>query len=271
MTTTAPLSMPKPAVPPTGVTFTKKTMPIGSVLKKSERTHTDLTTQVMVTGNPVKRSTRSTIESSERREEILAVGKDGVATRVKVTYAVHRTETVEDGRSSNDHPITGKTYVVEATDDRPKVGYADGGVPSSDEVKEVMKDFRHLGEPDPFWHDLPERPLAVGEEMVDIERAMVERDRNEGLQRATVRFHGARALDGVPVGDFDLELSGRDEEHGLDLEIAGTVTLRISDGWQVEGDISGPIHMDTRRTEHGVAYTVTAAGRWHLSERLRYE
>src|SRR5207247_119227 len=90
----------------------------------------------------------------------------------------------------------------------------------------------------------------------------------QGIEKVTVRFAGARDVNGQPAGVFDVEASGKLMGR-MEAELTGTFALRQSDGLEIETDLEGPLHY-TQRVQ-GAEYVFQSTGRVHMERSSSYE
>jgi hypothetical protein len=263
-TTPAPVDAPSG----TGVRFTKKRPGVGTVSLTREHNETRLEIDVTVDG-AVHHSTNDTVETIERRAEILAVGDDGAETRIKVAYRTYQKE--ETGKGLVSSPVEGKTYVLEGHGGKlPSVTDDAGNPPPEAEAQVVANDFKHLGRPDPFWRGLPERPLAAGDSMDDMAKVVLADDAADGLEQVQVRFEGGHDVGGTPAGVFAVQLTGK-LDGATRVTMKGRVALLLASGWEAESEAEGPLDFSQQGTKNGKSFTVAAHGTLHIHKGTSYE
>jgi hypothetical protein len=250
-----------------GVTFTKKRPSVGARCVVREHNETSLEMEATFDGK-TNREKDDSVETIERRSEILAMGDGGAATRVKVTYAVHHKEA--SGKVSA-MPVEGKTYIVEGHGGKepPVVTDVEGNPAPGEEASLVAGDYKHLGRVDPLFHALPEHPIVAGDSMDDMAKVLLDDDAAEGLEHVEVRFEGERDVGGSPAGVFDVELTGKLFGESK-VSISAKIALCLSTGWEVESDATGPLEISQKGQKGGKPFSVVAHGVMRLHKETSY-
>jgi hypothetical protein len=253
-----------------GVRFSKKPPSVGSVSVSREHNETKLDMDITVDGK-VQHSTNATIETIERRVEVLAVGPDGAATRLKVSYAVNHQDDTSKGLVAS--PVEGKTYVVEGHGDKSPSSVKDaaGNPASAAEAAVVANDFKHLGRLDPAWRGLPDRPLAAGDSMDEMAKAMLADDASDGLEDVQIHFEGPGEANGRPAGVFNMQLTGKVSPDSPRVKLGGKFTLLLENGREVVSDATAPLEINQTQTKNGSTVSVVARGTLHIHKETTYE
>ncbi len=271
-TTSAPVSATSAATGGASgsVKFTKKLPTVGSVKVTREHNETKLEMDITVDG-VAQHTTNATVETIERRIEVLAVGDDGAPTRLKVTYAKNHRDDSDKGLVPS--PVEGKSYVVEGHGEKLPSAVADaGGHPAPAAERAVVgSDFKHLGRIDPSQRALPDRPLAVGDSMDDMARALFEDDKDDGLQEVQIHFAGASDVGGQATGVFDIQLSGKVAPNAPPVKMVGKFSLLVDGAREVSSDATAPIEITEHETKNGKDVRVVAHGTMHLHKETSYE
>jgi hypothetical protein len=264
----APATPSAPVITGAGVRFTKKPPSVGTVIVTRERNETRMEMDITVDGK-ARHSSSVVVQTVERRAEVLAMGADGAPTRIRVAYQTNHKE--EAGKGPVAAPVEGKTYLVEGHGgDAPSVTDAAGNPPSEAEAKAVATDFKHLGRVDPFWHGLPERPLAAGERVDDMAKVVLADDAADGLEQVQLHFEGPRDVRGSPAGVFAVQVSGK-LAGDTPVTVDGKVALLLASGWEAESDADIPLDISQQQTRDGSAVSIVAHGKMHLHTETSYE
>lgn len=178
--------------------------------------------------------------------EVLEIN-DRAPTKIRVTYEEKTERAKEDGEDKVQvSPLTGRTYVVEAVDGR--VVVTGEGPLSAVEETRVVKDYRRLGQPDPFVSAIPARELKAGEEVPELAATLAQE-----LSRASAGPDSAPPqveLASVKVKEltedrvvFDVVLTFIQIQGPLSAkaELTGTVSVFRDDGWPAKMALEGPL------------------------------
>jgi hypothetical protein len=259
----------KPASPSAGVKFTKTPPSIGTVSVTREHNETRLEMDVTIDGK-VQHSSNATVETIERRTEVLAVAADGATTRIKVSYAANHRDDTSKGLLAS--PVEGKTYVLEGHGDKlpSSVKDAAGNAASDAEASIVANDFKHLGRVDPVWRGLPDRPLVVGDSMDDMAKGLLADDSKDGLEEVQIHFEGTGQVGGSPAGVFGMQLTGKVSPDSPRVKLDGKFTLLVGSGWEVLSDATAPLEISQHGNKNGSDITVVARGTLRLHKETSY-
>jgi len=237
--------------PAAAATFAKAAPVVGA--KRTESSELSLTLAMTVDG---KKSDTKVVEIVRHTDEILAVSGEAVS-KVRVTF---------DEVSSTQQPasaIKGKTYVVEAKDGRIDVRDANDKPAPPSEAREVEKQFKNLGKPDPMLGALPTGGVMPGQKVDSIAQAITEQLKDSGeaiaVKDVVVTFRETRGDEGVFVvlltmtkneGTMTMQVALKGEAGvstktgaSTKLHLAGPVT--IGGGATVKADGSGEMLMKT--------------------------
>ena len=177
-------------------------------------------------------------------EEVLALGEDGVITKLKVTYKKHSETEDKDGKAkTTTGPVEGKTYIVERKGDQVVVTDGSGNKVPADEEAIVKKDNKRLGKPKAMDNAIPERPLKKGERVPELEVALqvdfAARSADDDDKKKPT-FEGMKVTFREWKGDhgfFDVEMTMKLEKEGLmvmTFPFKGSFKVRKQDGWPAE-------------------------------------
>ena len=266
---TAPIATPgvadAPAASAQTLTFVKKSAVVGDVREHRERTETSMSKIAMSdTGNTLSQETDADVAIVDRHEQVLAVSPDGAITKLKVTYTESRHEVTQAGATTaTKTAVAGNTYVVTANGDATQFTNGDGAAISTTESALVAKDFTHFGRVDPMLAALPARPIAIGESLDDVAKALLADAHDQGVDRVTVHLKESRNVGGAPVGVFAIELWGK-LGGGAMQTMKGTSSVRLSDGRELESDAEAPIELSQAGQQNGIRFVLHVKGAFKI-------
>ena len=231
---------------PAGVVFTKKAPAVGD--KRDEDETMDLSMALSIdlgNGKPMNQDVKEHDEK-KRVVEVLAATGDAV-TKVKVIYGTVDKKTTEGGKDkTKPSPTSGKTYIVDSAGGKTTVTDANGKASPVIEAKEVEKDFKSLGKPDPMTAAIPSTPLKPGDKVDAMSTALTEflnRDmkESEGVKVSNVNVTFKEQSGDEGIFDLALTVTKEDGPMGLAIDLKGTAHMLVKGSTPTKLEMKGPI------------------------------
>jgi len=238
---------------PDGTVFTKKAPTVGSKREESADTHMtmDLTVD---TGNGKPKSSAMEVKGVEKRlEEVLAVSGDA-PTKLKVTFS-EKTETMKEGDKERPKKsaLAGKTYVVDATGAKLAVTDEKGKPAPSAEAKEVEKQYKTLGKPEPMLAAMPSTPLQPGDPVPALAKALEEEmtAKADGMvvSNTTVVFKEAKGDEGI--FDVGFTLSKDEGPMSMKIDMKGPIKVSKATSSPTAMNLKGPLTVSAKSDPKG--------------------
>jgi len=212
--------------------------------------------------------------AERRTEQVLAVAGDAV-TRLRVTF-VEKSESVTEAGKEKRHKsaLAGKSYVVDATSGKVVVSDDKGKLVAPAEAHEVEQRYLTLGKPDPILAAMPPTPLASGEPLPALGKAMEQEMASiaDGAVLTDARATLAEVLDDVGVFDVSFKLTRDEGPLRVAVTMTGQLKIARATGWPVALDVKGPLAASAHRDDgDGGRQKLEGRGEMGLSMSMRHE
>lgn len=232
----------------TGTTFVRVKPAVGDKREEDAVMGMDLAMEIDPgTGKTIKQDMKMS-ETTKTTKELLALNGD-VPSKVKVTYTSVDSKMTEMGKEkAKPSPIAGKTYIIEAKDGKTVITSGDGKTPPAVETKEIEKNFKSLGKPDPIAAALPTTPLKPGEKVDSLAKALVAfmndketSDDSPKVSDAVVTFKEKSGDDAV--FDISLKMDKNDPAMTMSMPLTGQMKISTKTSEPSHIELKGPITM----------------------------
>jgi hypothetical protein len=229
--------------PPAGVAFTVKAPAEGDKAESTALNDMTLEASVALGKKALKMSVQTT-ETEARTEEVLAAA-GGAVQKLRVTYTA-KTNVMKEGKRERKlrNPLAGKTFVVEVKDGKVTAVDAKAKPVKGSALKLLAAAYETLGKPDPMAAALPKAPLAKGQKV-------------DALARAVRESLSGKSAKGMTVGDVTVTFKDKEGDLGVfdvtakvalvekpmkfDMELKGQMGMRLADGQPASLTLEGPV------------------------------
>lgn len=191
-------------------------------------------------------------EGTEKKQvEVLAL-TGNVVTKAKVAYDIVEKQTVGGKIQEMPSPVTGKTYVLDASNGKLAITTDAGAKPSADEIVAIEKDEDNFGKPDRMQALLDGKTFKKGETVdfpADQIKGVMGDAGGRTVTKMSLTYTGNEGTDPA----FDWVVAFVQEDRGMKIvsEATGKVVVDVASGELLSMTVEGPIEMTGKATATG--------------------
>jgi len=254
------------------VTFHQKPAQVGDQVGQKLAVDLDVSTTITQSGQIANQDTAIVRRRQDRLIEVLEVTGGRVRrARVSFPHSRHRSPENPDPTQQKVQAVEGKSYLVERRGEQLLVTDLQGAIPLQDEFEIVVHSVQTLGLPNPLAKILLDRAIPIGER-IKIPHELAKQIMGLGdslgqVQKFELVLKELLTVDGQECALFGatLEIRGR-EDHPMEVDIEGSVTIQIETCRTIEAKLAGPLHMIATEP----SYQILAEGELKLAIRSHY-